>query len=249
MKKENGIKTLNKKELEEYILGQNDKNISRAAIYKRINKLIRSGELVRTGKGLYCFNGKKQYDYSFENNFTYSVAKLLKKSFNDNLEYIIYESIILNEFLNHLIVEPIIIIETPKIYVDDLFWKLSDGGFKNILVNPTDDQRYKYHPQIIIKTMVTKAPIKLKEHKITIEKLMVDVICDNLLNQFYEGKEKSQIIKGMFDEYTVKYDSVKNYAKRRNAYGELLKYIPAEERNNFDDWQRHILGREHQEGL
>ena len=235
MKNKDEIKTYTKEEIEQYVLNEAGKEMNEAAIYKRINKLLDSGVLVRIGQGLYCFSDKRKYDYSFEEPISYQVLDVLNKSFPNNLEYIVYESTILNEFLNHLLAHSVTIIEVPKNYAEDIFWALQESGFKDVMLNPTSDERYKYNPSIIIKNMVTKAPIKLKEHKITIEKLVVDIICDNLLNQFYEGAEKQRMIKEIFDKYAVKYDSVKNYAKRRKAFDELIKYIPKEERSYFDD--------------
>ena len=235
MNKETMNKTYTKKELEAFILKEAGKKMNEAAVYKRINKMIDNGLLVRVGQGLYCFSDKPRYDYSFKESSSYVVFDLLKASFPDNLDYVVYETTILNEFLNHLLARSITIIEVTKNYAEDLFWTLKDQGIKDIMLNPTSDERYKYNPSIIIKNMVTKAPIRLKEHKITIEKLVVDIICDNLLNQFYEGAEKQSMIEEIFGKYTVKYDSIKNYAKRRRIFDELIKYIPKEERNYFDD--------------
>ena len=235
MKKKDEIKTYTKEEIEQHVLKEAGKEMNEAAIYKRINKLLDNGTLVRIGQGLYCFSDKKKYDYSFEEPISYQVLDILKKAFPDNLEYIVYESTILNEFLNHLLAKSATIVEVPKIYAEDVFWKLQEYGFKDIMLNPTDDDRYRYSPSIIIKNMVTKAPIRLKEHKITIEKLIVDIVCDSLLNQFYEGAEKQHMIEEIFDKFAVKYDSVKNYAKRRKAFDELIKYVPREERSYFDD--------------
>ena len=235
MKKKNKIKTYTKEEIEQYVLNEAGKEMNEAAIYKRINKLLDSGVLFRIGQGLYCFSDKRKYDYSFEEPISYQVLDVLNKSFPNNLEYIVYESTILNEFLNHLLAHSVTIIEVPKNYAEDIFWALQENGFKDVMLNPTSDERYKYNPSIIIKNMVTKAPIRLKEHKITIEKLVVDIVSDNLLNQFYEGAEKQRMIKEIFDKYAVKYDSVKNYAKRRKAFDELIKYVPREERSYFDD--------------
>ena len=235
MKKENTNKTFTKKEIEQYVLKEAGREMNEAAIYKRINKLINSGFIVRVGQGLYCFSDKNRYDYSLQEPLSHDVFNILKNSFPNNLDYIIYESTILNEFLNHLLAHSITIIETPKKYAEDLFWKLQERGFKDIMINPTDDERYRYNPSVIIKNMVTKSPINLKEHKMTIEKLIVDIVCDNLLNQFYEGAEKKYIINEIFSKYAIKYDSVKNYAKRRKAFDELIKYIPKEERCHFYD--------------
>ena len=240
MKNERDIKTFTIEELKEYISKEAGKKINDAAIYKRINKLLESGELIRVGKGLYRFYKKSKYDYSFEHDETIKIIEHLQSIYSTDIEYIIYESIILNEFLNHLLAHSVTIVEAPKFYAEHIFWKLQEGGFNGVMLNPTDDQRYRYNPSIIVKSMVTKAPINLKEHKITIEKLVVDIVCDKLLNQFYEGAEKPFMLDEIFKKYTLKYDSIKNYAKRRNVFDELMKYVPEEERIYFNDQQINI---------
>lgn len=235
MNMENITKTYTKREISEYVLSTAGKSMNEAAIYKRINKFINNGTLYRASKGLYRFTNKSRYDYSLKEPISFDVLDALKESIPDDLGYIVYESTILNEFLNHLLAHSVTIVEVPKDYADYIFWKLQESGIKNIMLNPSDDERYRYNPSVIVKSMVSKAPIRAKEHKITIEKLVVDIVCDTLINQFFEGAEKEDMIKEIFDKYTVKYDSIKNYSKRRNAFDEVLDYIPKEERTYFYD--------------
>ena len=234
MEKESADRKYTKKEIEQYVYEIAGKEMNQAAVYKRINRLIRSGAIARVGQGLYCFSDKKQYDYALETPLSRKVLNFLRVSY-PNLEFVIYESTILNEFLNHLLAHSITIVEAKKGYSENIFWKLQELGFKGVMLNPTDDERYRYDPSIIVKNMVSKSPIQAKKNKITIEKLAVDIICDNLLNQFYQGAEKAHMIEEIFDKYALKYDSIKNYAKRRSAFDLFLKYVPEEERNHFDD--------------
>ena len=74
--------------------------MNEAAIYKRINKLLDGGTLVRIGQGLYCFNNKRRYDYSLEEPLTHRVLDVLKKSFPDNLEWVI--KWVIKWVINHL---------------------------------------------------------------------------------------------------------------------------------------------------
>ena len=217
------INTLDRNDLVNIVKKEAGRDINSAATYKRINKHIKSGEINRVGKGKYSYIVKPSFDYEFESEIGVSIKSFLKKTFPNRLEYIVYESTVLNEFLNHLLTKPIVIVEANKKYVEDVFWELQSNGFNNVMLNPSDDERYKYSPDIIVKTMVSRAPINLKEHKLTAEKLIVDIACDRVLNQFYEGNEKYKMIKEISNKYLIRWDTLNTYAKRRNAFDELIE--------------------------
>lgn len=210
----------------------NDSKLCSAAIYKRIDKMITSGELIRVGSGQYVFASKKIFDYSLTSNVSLKILNKLEKRFDRSAKYIIYESTLLNMFLNHLIGRPTIIVEVEKDLTESVFWFLKEEGFKNILLNPSENDNYMYNPYdgsgVIIKTMVSKSPIDNKHHKITIEKLLVDIVCDKILNMFYEGAEIHHMVDDILKNYAVKFDSVRNYAKRRHCFDRFIKYVPEE---------------------
>ena len=155
----------------------------------------------------------------------------MKNTYSKDFEYVIYEvNIVLNQFLNHLIISPTTIIEVPKLFMEHVFNSLKEYGFKNVLINPTKDELYRYKEvnTIIIRPLISKAPINKLERKITIEKLTIDIICDPLLHCFYEGAEINNMVEDIFLHYKVKYDTLRNYAKRRhlllNELDKFLKY-------------------------
>ena len=152
----------------------------------------------------------------------------MKNHYSLDLEYTIYETnIVLNIFLNHLLAHSTIILEVPKTFMEHVFFSLKENGFKNILLDPSEDDLYRYSEDntIIIHQLISKAPINKKERKITIEKLIVDIICDPLLNCFYEGAEIGNMVEEILLNYKVRYDTLENYAKRRHAFSKLMKYI------------------------
>lgn len=202
--------------------------------YREINKMIGDEKLVRVGKGRYVYESKKTFNYDLKDPLSIKAMRFFKKNKLEDLEYIIYESTILNEFLNHQIVNPVLIIEVNKEYAEDVFWKLKESGFKDILFCPTEDEKYRYDPSIIVKKMVSKSPINKANHKISIEKLIVDIVSDKILNQFYEGAERHMVLEEITDKYAVNYGSVKNYANRRNALEALLTYLPESKRGYFN---------------
>ena len=232
-------KQYSKEQIKSIILGSSKSNISDVAIHKRINKMIHSGELFRVGNGQYIFANKKQFDYLLSNNTSLEILDKLEHRFEKNSKYILYESTILNIFLNHLIARPTVIVEVEKNLVESVFWFLKEEGFKNVLLNPSENENYIYNPYdgsgVIIKTMVSKAPIDKKHHKITLEKLIVDVVCDKTLNMFFEGAEIPNMVENILMNFAVKYDSVRNYAKRRHCFDKFMKYVPDELKGSFND--------------
>lgn len=226
-----------RKELTE-ILSKESK-LSNSGLYKRIDKMIARGELSRVGSGQYSFKHKHSFDYSVMNDISKSILEKLEKRFDKSSRYILYESSLLNVFLNHLIGRSTIILEVEKELVETIFWFLKEEGFNNVLLNPSENDNYIYNPYdgsgIIVKTMVSKAPIDNKHHKITIEKLIVDIVCDKTLNMFYEDSEIPHMVEDIVGNYNLKYDSIKNYAKRRHSLDKFLNCIPEGFKEAFYD--------------
>lgn len=228
-----------KDELISNIFDSNNSALSKAGIYKRIKKMITNKNLQRISKGMYTYTSKEEFIYKVDSAVGLKVLRILKKNYYTDSRYIVYDSNVLNMFLNHLIANNTIIIEVEKDLVESVFWCLKDNGFKNVLLNPSENENYLYNPYngsgIIVKTMVSKAPIDNKKHRITIEKLIVDIICDETLKMFYEGAEIQTMIEEILNNYIVKYDSVRNYAKRRNCYEKLLQLLPEKVKGAFND--------------
>lgn len=228
-----------KDQIKNIIIDSSPKKISNVTIYKRINKMIALGELSRVGNGQYVFVNKAKFDYKIGLNNSLSVVNKLNEKLDKSAKYVIYETTLLNMFLNHLIGWPTLIVEVEKDLVDSVFWFLKDEGVNNVLLNPTENENYMYNPYdgsgVIVKKMVSKSPIDNKNHKIKIEKILVDIVCDKTLNMFYEGAEIPHMVEDILDKYTVKYDTVKNYAKRRHYYDRFIKYVPEKLKGVFRD--------------
>lgn len=200
-----------------------------SSLYNKISELEKDGTITQIGKSKYVFKALKSFSYELESNVTKKVLKHMKTNYSNDFEYIVFETnVILNQFLNHLIIGTTIVLEVPKTFMEHVFNSLKEAGFKSVLINPTKEDLYRYNEDgtIVIHPLVSKAPINKKERTITIEKLAVDIICDSLFHCFYEGAEIKDMIEEILLHYKVKYDTLKNYAKRRHAYDELVKYVP-----------------------
>ena len=216
----------------------NNPSYKASTLYNKINELENNGTITRIGKSKYVYKALKSFSYDFESNIAKNLFKHMKSNYSLDFEFVIYESnVVLNQFLNHLVATSLIILEVPKYFMEHVFISLKEAGFKNVLVNPSKEDLYRYNENntIIIHPLISKSPINKKENKITIEKLTVDIICDPLLQCFYEGAEVPNMVEEILLHYKVKYDTLKNYSKRRHTYDELIRYVPEEMEEMFND--------------
>ena len=223
-------------ELKELYLDSH-KGKSKIAFYKAINKMINNDEIIRLERGFYCANQKKNiFDDDLHYDDSIRLKTFLTTRYGDDFEFIIYESTILNQFLNHLLAKTKIVVEVPNFYVEHVFFEIRDSNqFNSVLLNPSGDELYHYGDDctIVVRPYVSKAPINLKKHATTIEKLFVDIICDRFLNSFYEGAEVPIMVNNIVTDYVLRYKTIVAYAKRRNAYKNLL--------NNLNDDKKELF--------
>ena len=144
---------------------------------------------------------------------------------NYDIDFVIWNISILNEWLNHLINSSVVILEVEKDYLEFIFEHLKDKF--NILINPSKNEIYNYstNDTIILKPLISKAPINHKENTPKIEKIIVDIFLDKIVNCFYESNERIGIYEQIFDIYSVNYKTLFAYAKRRHIYNEFKEYL------------------------
>jgi len=144
-----------------------------------------------------------------------------------NLDIIIYESTILNEWLNHQVSRNIIFVEVEKFYMEDVFASLRDYFKNDILLNPSIDDYYLYakDDMIVVSNLITRAPMHKNSYEIRIEKLIVDLFSNDLISEFFSHSEYGSIINSIFNMYKVNIKKIFSYAKRRNLSDKLEQYV------------------------
>ena len=233
----NGDLIYSTKDLMNLILKSNPEYKS-SSLYNKIEEMENNGEITRVGKTQYVFAKRKYFNNEIESNIAKKVDRLIKNNYSSDFEYVIYETTTtLNQFLNHLINRNVIILEVDKFFLEHVFNALKDAGYKNVLVNPNKEDVFRYieDDSIILLPLISKSPIDKKNKRITIEKLAVDMICSTTLNCFYEGAELPDMIKDILFNYKVRYDTLRNYAKRRHALDRLKALTPKTMEMMFDD--------------
>jgi hypothetical protein len=123
------------------------------------------------------------------------------------------------------------LVETEASATESVFYFLKDSNYKNVFLNPDENmlERYIYEQTetIIVKTLVSKAPVK-KEKNIGIpsaEKILVDLFVDKNLFAPFQGSELVNIFNNVYKNYALNITKIFAYAKRRTKEHELFDFI------------------------
>lgn len=123
-----------------------------------------------------------------------------------------------------------LLIEVDKDVTQSVFHFLSEKK-RNIFLEPTEEVLSLYASKeknaVIIKSLVSEAPVQLVQNvfTVTLEKMLVDIFCDEVLFAAQQGSEMQTIFRNAFDNYTINENKMLRYADRRRKKVALLNYI------------------------
>lgn len=143
------------------------------------------------------------------------------------IKAVVYESTILNEWLNHQIARNVVFVEVEKYSMSPIFRTLQENLQTTILLKPSIDDYYLYGSDatIIVSNLITQAPVHRDSYDIRIEKLIVDIVANDLLREFVGDDEIEDMIDEIFSAYVVNIKTILAYAKRRRLEGEMRRVI------------------------
>ena len=125
------------------------------------------------------------------------------------------------------------LIEVEKDTTESVFYFLKDIH-KNVFLDPTSDILSRYasseREAMIVKPLVSEAPMQNVQgvQTITIEKMLVDIFCDETIFAAQQGSEMQTIFKNAFEKYTVNENKMLRYADRRrkkDAFDNFLNKV------------------------
>lgn len=146
------------------------------------------------------------------------------------LKICIWHTSVLNEFMLHQSGNFYILIEVEKEATQSIFYFLKEANY-SVFIDPTNDLLDKYLPtnkdSIIVKPLITEAPIQNIKgiDTITLEKMLVDIFCDNVIFSAQQGAEMRTIFKEAFSKYTIIESRMLRYADRRRKKENIKIYI------------------------
>lgn len=203
-------------------------NLNRSTINWRVHSLVDKGVLKRIGRGVFKLG---------ENNPFIPVIsqeqKTLYKQIESKFPYIefcVWNTSLLNRFMLHQPFNFVTMVESEREVTESIFHFLNEIT-PNVFLNPNKEIIQNYvsgrNDSTVIKPLISESPLQEAEQVITptLEKILVDLVCDTDLYVTYQGVERSRIFEEAFSQYTINEKMMMRYADRRNRKEELSEYL------------------------
>ena len=152
------------------------------------------------------------------------ILEFIRKKF-PLITFIVWETRAYNEFANHQMARNFIFIEPEKLLCESVFNAVHEQGEYSTLYKPGEKEiaLYSSDVTVCVLPLITEAPIT--DHSTTLEKLLVDLFANKLLDRIISRGDFAGIYEEAFSRYKVNYNLMQRYAKRRNKADEIMCFI------------------------
>ena len=148
-----------------------------------------------------------------------------------HVSFTVFETTLMNEFLNHLVAQNTVFIQAEKESSIFLFRFLQEQGFHDLLYRPSgkDFSLYWVKDCIVVSDLISEAPILGDmPHSICLEKLLVDMYADKLISTTFSKAEFPEALHLAQSQYQVNTAMLLRYARRRNKEKEIARLLDEE---------------------
>lgn len=203
-------------------------DLKRGTLDWRIYELVKQGIITRIGRGIYTLGKERKY----EPDLSLALKQLFGKLKNEfpYTNICVWTTRWLVGWMIHMPSTFFTIIETERDSEESLFFYLRDTR-KNVFLNPSLGTLYKYaEPDkdvILVKTLVSQAPVREKENTIIpeLEKILVDLVADEGYADIFQGRDLLEIYSNAQSQFSINESRLLRYAKRRTREEQVLKLI------------------------
>ncbi len=225
-------KEATRKYLSDYI-SQVEPAYTPATISTYITKLVNKGIIFRNGRGNYTYAEKNDYKPQVSQRLKLIAGKI-KQDF-PLLNFCVWDSNWLNEFMRHQLFRQMLVIEVEKDGAVSVFYALGETN-KKLFYKPDAIvfERYisGYDDPIIIMPLISESPIS-EAGKIpipTLEKFLVDMVADKNLYAAQQA-ELDFIYENALAKYAISISKIKRYARRRNQFEKTMQLLTLAEKD------------------
>ena len=205
--------------------------LSEASFYKKVEELVKSGQIIRVGRNVYSLPDDKRMTYEYKySELAEEVAQEIAQQY-PYVNFSIFEFVQLNDFVNHLIAHNVIFLSVEAEIMDFVFETLRDKYPGKVLINPTIEIYHQYWSDnmIVLGKLTTEAPKGQKASWHTrLEKILVDIMAEPLLLASISRAEYPHIYEDAFDRYIVDENGLFRYASRRKVTKKIKELIRKE---------------------
>jgi len=205
-----------------------EKFIKSTTINWRVYALVQKGVLQRIGRGKFKLGKVRKYMPEISS-LEKSIFKKLKTAF-PYANFCVWKTSVFNEFMQHQPSRFFLMVETDKEITNSVFYFLRDLK-KSVFIDPTKDIMEKYvldnKDVVLIKPLLSEAPTQKTNEieTVTLEKILVDLYCDEIIFSAQQGAEMRTIYKEAFAKYTINQSKMLRYASRRRKKEEVYRYV------------------------
>lgn len=211
-------KVFSRKELIANLKSQNQLE-NPASLSEQLNRLLRSGQLIRLEHGIYTLPDKTKNDFSI-------VCSEEMKRINQQLKnqfpfatYCIWPGSTLLPYMHHLPSLGFMLIDVEREVAESVFNLLNSNSSKRIYLMPslTDFERYiNTNEAVIIRSLISESPLQLVNGIYTplVEKILVDIVGDVEFS-FLQGVEINYVYNTIFEKHNINKNKLLRYASRR----------------------------------
>lgn len=192
--------------------------------------LRRQGVLASAGAGKYYVVAqgdtvRRSYTYPHSEDYL-TLERCIQEQY-PLANYQMWELIQMNDFVNHQIAKNVIFVEVERMLVDTVYEMLHEH-YPYAMLQPDEPTFYRQRgpeTDVVVQRLVSEAPAPGEHHSCAIEKLLVDLQSKRLTGRLIERSEYPRIYEDAFQKYTIDETRMFRYARRRNLYEVLVKFI------------------------
>lgn len=196
-----------------------------------ISEMVDNGIICRKQRGKYVLQtnemSKKTIYKPSMNEQLRKVSKKIESKF-PFVNFVCFESVWLNEFLNHLIGRNTFFVLVEKDAIDFVFRYLQEETDWNILLKPNEKEwdAYCTGDNIVMLNLVSEAP-KCADgyHSMCIEQLLVDIVAEKSFKNLYSRNELQGVYNLADKSYLIDYARLLRYSRRRGKADEVKNHI------------------------
>ena len=224
--------TMTRIDIKNFLVRENPA-LSEQDFRRTLGSLIKRNSIVHAGRNLYLiqnsFPKKSKYSPSISQSAR-DVGTLLHKSL-PYLNYALWDTRILYEFMNHQPSQNQIIVKVPKDALESVFNTLSKDFSGRVFLEPDRQLMERYviaqEEAVIVSRLVSQTSEKQIEgiYSAPLENILVDLLVEKEIFYIFQGEELALIFQNAFAKYWINEKAMLRYAGRRKALPQLKEFI------------------------
>ena len=203
--------------------------MSESSYHWAISGMLHSGSIVKIGYNEYTIPDgceRKPYKPVYSDISSALLTQVSEKF--PLVSFTVFETALMNDFLNHLIAQNTIFLQVEKEYSIFVFRYLQSLGCTDLMYKPSkaDYALYWKEDCIVVTDLISEAPVRESSpHEICLEKMLVDMFCDKLIPSTYSKAEFPEVLQKAMTDWLIEKPKMLRYARRRGKEEEIRKIL------------------------